>query len=77
MTLFDRSHRSYYAFSIVAILGLYFYRFSDKSILVQNAISHRSPGAKYNCEYFSRVSTLTRDIDIAILSVCLSVTFRY
>jgi len=25
------------------------------------------------CQFLSRVSTLTRDIDIAILSVCLSV----
>ena len=28
-------------------------------------------------EFLSRVSTLTRDIDIASLSVCPSVTFRY
>ena len=31
----------------------------------------------YGVSFLSRVSTLTRDIDIAILSVCPSVTFRY
>ena len=57
------------------------------SLFIQErkASMHHNPTAMYtvlpshsriifsSCQFLSRVSTLTRDIDIAILSVCLSV----
>jgi len=47
---------------------------------VYNTRNKKKPPISYFL-FLSRVSTLTRDIDIAILSVrpsvCLSVTFRY
>jgi len=44
---------------------------------VFDVLLHVSVNMCVNCRFLLRISILTCDIDIANLSVCLSVTFRY
>jgi len=49
---------------------------SNDVINERRATANASAKSKIFTEFLSRVSTLTRDTYIAILSVCLSVTLR-